>query len=140
KMTYDIYTGGFKTITTDLTLDLSDQAYRLSMDGETTGLVDLFTSWHGSMETKGDIESGMQRQPEFHKAVSVWPSNKQVKQMSWSESGAVQDFSLLDEGQTTTLDEIDQQMVSGAVDILTASLGVMQSATKNDSCNIHTKV
>lgn len=141
KLGYNIYTGGIKTLSADLEIiENNPSDYRLLMNARTDGLLKIFTTWNGTMETEGRLTGDGTALPAFHESVSVWPKNTQIKKFEWSGNGELEDLLIEEEGKTMGLEDIDSGLADDSVDIMTAALAIMRSAGETGTCGEQTEV
>lgn len=140
-LTYNIYTGGLKTISAALQIsEDQEDDYQMRMDARTDGLLSLFKKWQGTMKTQGHELPGGEMLPSWHKAVSVWPDNTQIKQFRWNENGTLTALSIRDKDEEKGLNEKKRELARNAVDILSASLAIMENAGEQGTCGGKTEV
>lgn len=140
-LSYNIYTGGLKTVSADLHItEATPEQYSMAMNARTEGLLKLFKTWKGTMTTQGHYTHDGQKQPMYHESISVWPDNTQVKEFSWNNNGTLTDLLIAEEGETKDLSDLDKNLETDGVDILTASLSIMQNAAEQGACGGATEV
>jgi hypothetical protein len=132
---YELYMGGIKAFSADLRLHETADDYSLLMAARSDGLLKLFTTWQGTMETQGAILPDGSALPVFHKTVSVWPDNTQVKEMGWTSDGTLARLRIVEEGETSGLKDIDKRLGDDSVDILTASLAILHDTARSGRCD-----
>jgi hypothetical protein len=137
---YEVYGGGIKALTADLNVTRPDsESYRVAVASQTSGLARFLSKWHGTMKTQGAEAPDGTEKPATHEAVSVWTDNTQIKRIAYDQKGHLKDVSIIDGGQETA-PAAASQLADQTVDLLTATLQLMDTVTENGTCNSSSEV
>ncbi len=130
---YDVYAGGFHALNATLALDLDPKAYDVGVDAKTQGFIGKLFPWQASFTTSGRSVNGV-LVPMTSTQRSAWRSKVSLTEMNYDPKGRLVKTTT-QEGQRTTVNrDIDKNMATNAVDILTSTLLMMQHAKNTQTC------
>ena len=130
---YDVYAGGFHALDATLALDLDKKAYDVGVDAKTQGFIGKIFPWKASYSTSGRSVKGV-LVPETSTARSAWRGKMSLTEMDYDPAGRLIKTTT-QEGQKTKVNrDIDKNLASNAVDILTGTLLMMQNAKNTQKC------
>lgn len=132
---YDVYAGGFKALNASLVMDLDKKAYDMALNAETQGVIGSLFPWKASFNTAGHADAKGALIPSLYTERSSWRRKVSFKEMSYSPTGKVLKTILQDNGKTTTDRDINSILSDHAVDVLTGTLTMLQSAKNTRKCN-----
>lgn len=130
---YDVYAGGFRALDAELILDLDRSAYDMELKAQTHGFIGKLFPWSADFTTSGQAKDGIVV-PSQHVASSTWRDNTSTTEMSYDPQGRLYKTMTEEKGKTTVKRDIDRDMATGAVDMLSAALLILQNARHAESC------
>lgn len=133
KLTYQVYAGGIHVVQADLDLDLKKTTYTARLSAFTRGFLGTLVPWKGSFATEG-AGSGVKVTPREHKSISTWKGSDDVAVYTYDARGQFKSLKMTEDGKDKTPKEIDAKLTKDTVDVLTATLRMMQGgACKGES-------
>lgn len=130
---YDVYAGGFKALNASLSMDLDKKAYDMSLRAETQGFIGSLFPWKATYNTSGHAEQG-KLIPSVHTERSTWRSSVKTTEMDYAPDGKILKTTTQEGDKTTVKRDIKAALTANAVDMLTGTLVMMQSAKNKDKC------
>lgn len=135
KMTYEVYAGGINAVSAELDVALTEKnRYGLSLSAFTKGFLGTLAPWHGTFETEGWQKKEGMDQPQMHRSTATWRDEEEIKEYSFDQTGRFTGYSIRDPENDGTVQQVDPELVQGTTDILTATLQVMKTVGKGESC------
>lgn len=136
RMTYEVYAGGINAVTANLDVDISSKKdrYSLMLSAFTKGFLGSLVPWSGTFETRGWTLKDNAGQPEVHRSVANWRDEEEVKEYSYDRQGRFVGYSIADPENDGTPRVPDDELVQGTIDILTATMRVMNTVGDGGSC------
>ena len=134
-MTYQVYAGGINAV--DATMDIvypETGNYHIMFKAKTRGFLAKLAPWWGSFESNGWRMDDKEDRPQVHKSVSSWREEKDVSEYKYKRDGGFDSFKITEAGKDKTPKKLDQELVEGTTDALTATLQVMQSVAEGNEC------
>lgn len=133
ELAYDVYAGGFKALRADLEMDLGKKAYDMELQASTQGFIGDLFPWSATYSTSGHAEKG-QLVPSLHTSKSEWRKKTKLTELSYDPKGHVLKSTTQDGTKTTVSRDIKRELADNAVDMLTGTLLMMQSAKNTEKC------
>lgn len=135
KLYYQLYIGGINAVEAELDLQISDKQdrYRLFLDAKTRGFLGKLVPWSGSFETYGWTLKDGSDTPEQHESISIWREEEEIKTYSYGKDGTFKDYKLTEEGKDKTR-ELNEELVQGTTDAMTAAFAVMRAVGEKGTC------
>lgn len=133
RLTYQVYAGGVHVIAADLDLSLKPKSYQADLTAQTRGFLGKLVPWRGSFITQGRGDHA-HLVPTTHRSVSTWKGKDDTAVYQYDARGAFKSLKLTDDGVDKTPKKIDPALTRDTVDILTATLRMMQSADAAKAC------
>lgn len=133
-LNYDVYAGGFKALNASLKMDLDKQAYDMALDAKTEGFIGGMFPWKGSFNTAGHTDDKGTLIPTLHTKRSNWKEKLSITEMTYAPDGTVLKATTNDQGKITSNKNIDENLSKHAVDLLTGTLAMLQSANSQGKC------
>jgi YD repeat-containing protein len=130
---YDVYAGGFHALDASLELDLDKKAYDVGIDAKTKGFIGKMFPWQASYSTSGHAEKGVLI-PTTSTGRSAWRNRVSTTEMKYDPKGRLVKTTTQSGSKTTVNRDIDKNMATNAVDILTSTLLIMQNARNTQKC------
>jgi hypothetical protein len=130
---YDVYAGGFHALDASLDMDLTQKAYDMQLEAETTGFIGSMFPWKGNYSAAGHSEAGVLI-PTLSTSRSTWRSKVKTTEMTYDPSGKLLKTTVQQGDKTTVERDIKQDLARDAVDMLTGTLLMMQNAKNTDKC------
>jgi len=130
---YDVYAGGFKALNASLEMDLTKKAYDIGLDAKTQGFIGSMFPWNASYSTSGHSEKGVLI-PTVSTSRSAWKDSVKTTEMSYSPKGELLKTTTQAGDKTTVDRDINKNLSSDAVDVLTGTLLIMQNAKNTQKC------
>jgi len=134
RLHYDVYAGGFKALNASLTMDLGKKAYDMELQAQTQGFIGSLFPWKASYNTFGHAKNG-RLIPSTYTEHSSWRHNEKVTKMDYSANGKILKSTTKDGLKITTQQNANDVLSGHAVDLLTGTLVIMQSAKNTHKCN-----
>jgi hypothetical protein len=134
-MRYDVYAGGFHVVSADLTVDLSEKKnYLLRLAAYTHGVLAKLAPWNGVFQTEGwyDLKKA-HPQPELHFSDTTWRDENERTEFKYNKNGSFREYNVKNEDKNGPEDK-DAALTQGTIDVLTATLKVMQTIAKDGVC------
>lgn len=133
-MIYEVYAGGINAVRADLKVTYDEnEDYYMRLNARTQGFLGKLAPWSGVFETKGWSLSPIDK-PEEHQSISIWRDEKETKTYSYSKNGHFEGLSIIEEGVDKSPAALDEALVDGTTDALTAALQVMKKVSGGDKC------
>lgn len=140
-LVYEVYAGGINAVQAKLDLVYGDGQDRYSavLVAYTQGFLGKLAPWQGSFETHG-WRMTEEDKPELHKSVSVWRDEEEVKEYSYGKDGSFKGLSIVEEGVDKSPAALDESLVQGTTDALTATLQMMKAVAAGGRCEGESEV
>lgn len=136
---YAMYAGGFQAMTLSVAFDFytakSIQSYNVKMNAEPYGILGHILPWAGEYKTAGVIDKSLSY-PSTHTTISRWREDQDSYSMVFRNKELISVRKIETEnGKTTSADlPLDPEFHHGAVDVVTASLRVIQHLQTAGNC------
>ncbi|MGQ0526604.1 MAG: DUF3108 domain-containing protein [Alphaproteobacteria bacterium] len=130
---YDVYASGFKAVTAKVVMNTQKGRYDVSLSAKTQGFLGKMAPWQGSFETQGWILKD-RFQPETHTSTAVWKGEEEIKEYSYTKSGAFKKLTTTEFGKKPVTEIPDTELTSHTIDTLTATLNVFENVAAGGSC------
>jgi hypothetical protein len=133
---YDVYAGGIHALQANLDMNLSDpHKYSLSLFAKTYGLLGKLAPWHGTFSTTGWKKGkNIAWQPEIHKSETTWRDEREVKEYRYNRDGSFKGYNITDDTHKGVDQKVDEKLTKDTVDVLSATLTMMQSVMVDKKC------
>ncbi len=134
-MTYEVYAGGINAVQAKMDVSYAEKEhYSLEFFAETQGFLGKLVPWSGKFETHGwRLNDGSER-PERHKSTAVWKEEKDIKEYNYGRDGSFKGLNEMEAGEEKPPKQLDDALVQGTTDALTAMLQVMKSVAVGGEC------
>lgn len=134
-MTYELYAGGINAVQAELDVAYEEKDhYRMELSAVTKGFLGNLVPWRGSFETHGwRLKDGEDR-PEQHKSIAIWKEEEDIKEYNYGRDGSFKGLSVIEAGEDRTPKSLDDELVQGTTDAMTAALKVMQTVAEGNPC------
>ena len=132
-LTYDIYAGGMKALHATLDLSMSKKAYDVSLEAKTQGMIGKLFPWSATYSTSGHTDQG-RLVPSLHTSMSEWRQKSKTTEMSFNPKGQVLKTTVQEGASTVVNRDIKEELSKDAVDMLTGTLMMMQTAKNAQKC------
>lgn len=134
-MTYEVYAGGINAVQAELDVIYQTQErYRVALAAQTKGFLGKLVPWSGTFETNGWRKPDGTEQPELHKSTAIFDSEEDIKEYNYGKDGSFKSLRVIEAGKDETPESLDDELVQGTTDALTATLNVMQSVAESGKC------
>lgn len=130
---YRAYAGGLHLIDVDVDLSVGDQAYEISMDAETTGLVGALFEWRARKVARGVIEDGRAYPVEYISSGNL-SDNEESTRMVYDGEGGFIKREVVPAPAEQGIEEIPEEMTKDTADMLTALVSAMAALDESGSC------
>jgi len=139
-MTYQLYAGGIHAVETEIELDYkSRDRYSLQLDAKTRGFLGKVAPWNGRFESHGwRMDDGYR--PQIHKSSAIWRKEEEIKEYSYNKNGGFDKLTITEDGQDRSPSSLDDALVQGTTDALTAALEAMQMVGSGQECSGESEV
>jgi YD repeat-containing protein len=131
---YDVYAGGFKALDAQMQLNQDDKAYDVALKAQTQGFIGSLFPWQATYTTQGKAGKDGQPVPTLSLAESTWKDGTKLTEMSYDPNGRPLKATTKDGNTTNVKRDIDQSLSADAVDMLTSTVMMMQSAKNKNTC------
>jgi hypothetical protein len=139
KAQYDVYAGGIHALQANLDVNLSKKdRYSTSLYAKTYGLLGSLAPWHGTFESHG--WQGKVFKPEWHQSSATWRDELEVKRYSYNKDGSFREYTIKDEDNDGSPQEVDDELTQGTSDVLTGALNTMLTIAAGSDCSGETEV
>ena len=140
QLTYEVYAGGVNAVAATLQVYApADSEYKLSFSAGTKGFLRALAPWDGTFETHGwQLKDGVR--PELHRSSAIWREEEEVKEYSYNKKGDFVGYTVRDPESTVERDLPPAELTQGTIDVLTATLDVMQDIAAGQSCDSSSEV
>jgi hypothetical protein len=129
-LTYNVYAGGFQAMEAKLSFSGVKKTYEIKFDATTKGTIGKLFPWRGIYETEG--LTGAKTTPRSAEAISVWDGESKKVEMRYDSKGNI--ISRKINGKSEKLQN-RTELSKDTVDMLTATLIMLQSVEKKSTCN-----
>ncbi len=134
-MTYQLYAGGINAVRAKLEVAYENEdRYKVELFATTQGFLGKLAPWQGTFETHGWRLKDGQEVPELHKSTAVWKEEEDIKEYSYSKDGTFKGLHIIEAGKEEPAKELDDELVQGTTDALTAALQAMKSVSSSGVC------
>ncbi len=134
-MTYEVYAGGINAVSAEIDVKQTpQQRYSMVLSAFTKGFLGALVPWKGTFETHGWIKKEGMDQPELHRSTATWRNEEEVKEYSYDRQGNFVGYSIKDPENDGKKKDVAPELVQGTVDVLTATLNVMNEIAMGESC------
>lgn len=134
-MTYELYAGGINAVQAELDVVYQTQErYRVALAAKTKGFLGKLVPWTGTFETNGwRMDDGSER-PELHKSTAIFDNEEDIKEYNYGKDGSFKSLRVIEAGEDETPEKLEDELVQGTTDALTATLNVMQTVAESGKC------
>ena len=129
-LTYDVYAGGFQAMEAKLSFSGAKKTYEIKFDAKTKGTIGKLFPWRGIYETEGT--AGSKTTPRSSEAISVWDGESKKVAMKYDRKGNI--ISRKINGKNEVIQN-KNELSKDTVDMLTATLIMLQSVERKSTCN-----
>lgn len=136
-MTYQVYAGGINAVDAEMSLvypEAKGGNYEIEFKARTRGFLAKLAPWWGSFESNGWRVDEDANRPKLHKSVSSWRDEKDISEYNYDRNGRFISFKLNEGGVDKSPKKIDEELVKGTTDALTATLEIMQGVAEGEKC------
>lgn len=134
-MSYQLYAGGINAVRAKLDIAYENKdRYSLSLHATTQGFLGKLVPWRGTFETYGwRMKDGMEK-PELHKSTAIWREEEDIKEYKYGMDGSFKSLKVIEAGREETPESLEDDLVQGTTDALTATLQAMEAVAKSGTC------
>lgn len=133
-LTYKVFAGGVNAVEATMSVDENKGRYNLFFTAKTRGLLGKLAPWSGSFESDGWVKGIGDHQPQKHTSISVWKEEKEVKEYIYNNSGAFKKLKITEDGVDKSPGKIDSKLTNNTIDLLAATMNVMDTAGTKNKC------
>lgn len=134
-LVYEVYAGGIHAVQAELDLDFTKaDRYSLVLSAHTRGFLGKLAPWSGTFETHGWNNPDGTLQPELHKSTATWRDEKEVKEYNYNRDGSFDSLVITDHEKLPENTDISDELTQGTIDVLTATLEVMEAVAAGKEC------
>lgn len=140
-MQYDVYAGGFHVVAARLDVALAKKTgYLLRLAATTHGFLGKLVQWKGTFQTKGwyDAKKSFPK-PELHFSDTTWSDEHEITTFHYNKDGTFREYHI----KNTHEDRIEPPapgLADNSIDVLTATLRVLNSLAQGGKCAGTSKV
>lgn len=132
KLSYNVYAGGLKALKATYAIQNTPSTYQIDITAETQGVIGKVFPWSATYKTTG-INSASGFIPEQHASTSTWKDNEKIKDIQFT-NGEVSKYSVTKEGKTHIAQNLKDDLISDAHDLLTAIASTFRSISLEEGC------
>lgn len=135
-MVYEVYAGGIHAVQAKVDINFGDEAQRYDafMGAKTRGFLGKLIPWTGTFESHGWVEENHNYKPQQHKSVGIWKQEKEVKDYQYNRDGTFASLTITDHDKSPYKKDVDAAVTDGTIDILTATMKVMNTVADGEEC------
>lgn len=133
-LVYNIYAGGFEAMDAGLVLDLAPDHYDVALTAKTKGFIGTVFPWSGEYKTSGHAAPHASALPTRTLSKSVWRNNMKTTEMDYAPDGTLKKSTQVENGQSTVTRDFAPELAKDAVDMLTATLMMIETVEASDAC------
>lgn len=123
-----------------MNIDLESKSrYNLEVDAFTKGFLGKLVPWKGKFESHGWRMRDKDR-PELHRSTTTWKDEVEIKSYNYNKDGSFGGLEITEDGVDKSPDDLDEELVDGTTDALTAALTVLKSVAMGQSCESSSEV
>ncbi|HIF24832.1 MAG TPA: DUF3108 domain-containing protein [Micavibrio sp.] len=138
--TYQLYAGGIHAVEVALNMEYKPQSrYSIEMDAFTKGFLGKLVPWKGKFESHG-WRMKDEDKPEMHQSTTTWKDEVEIKTYKYNKDGTFDGLKITEDGVDKSPEELDQELVDGTTDALTAAMLVLQNIAEGESCDSSSEV
>ena len=131
---YDIFAGGFEAVHAKYILsEEPSENLKVEVQAETEGFIGKLFPWQGRYTTVGQFQ-GQEFVPAKHTSTSIWRNNPKNKELVY-ENGEIKSYIEQTENSRREKDNLKPDMVSNAVDMLSAVMIAVKQVENTGECN-----
>ncbi len=133
---YGVWAGGFQALDVALDITVNKDSYRATMTAHPTGFLGKLLPWAGDYRTEGVVRNGVLI-PTFHERMSAWRDDRSYLRIFFSKGrvSRVEEIETFAGKKQTVPRPQPPGMTDGAVDIMTAIVGMLLHATDKGNCD-----
>lgn len=140
-LTYDVYAGGFRAVEANLTIDLSQKGlYSIDLQAETQGFLGALVPWSGGFESNGWAAKDNTFKPQKHESHATWRGETEVKTYNYNKDGSFGGLIIHDHEKAPEEKEVSKELTDQTVDILTATLSMLQNTYETEECEGYSEI
>ncbi len=138
-LTYKVFAGGINAVAATLSIEETPDTYKLFFESHTRGFLKKLAPWSGSFESYGwsspltDTNDTIY-QPEKHTSISVWREEKEVKEYFYAQDGSFKELKITEDSTDKSPKNIDTALTNQTIDLLAATMMVMNQAKHSKKC------
>lgn len=135
---YEIYTGGLHTMSATMNMAMDKDDYAIDMIAKPRGLVGRLLPWKGKYQSHGLVKNGY-LQPKQHRKTSSWRDETDLTILQYNSHGTLTKANRIEtkDGETVrSYDHVfEKELVSNTVDLMTATVHMLQNVTDGKTCD-----
>ncbi len=135
---YEIYTGGLHTMSATMDMAMERGQYNIDMVAKPHGTIGKLLPWKGQYASKGLVK-GDTLQPKQHSKTSSWNSETDKTVLNYDKKGHLIEAKRVEFKNGETVRAYDhaftQDMVTDTVDLMTATVKMLQNVNAGETCD-----
>ncbi len=131
-LTYKVFAGGINALEAKMSVERSGTDYKLFFEAYTRGFLAKLAPWSGSFESYG--KSGDTHLPEKHTSISVWRDEEEKKEFFYKDDMTFDRLQITEDGKEKPRETMDPKLTNGTIDLLAATMNVMNDAKTSGKC------
>ncbi len=133
---YQIYAGGINAVTAKLAMIKTEDDYSVAVTAFTRGFLGWMVPWEGTFETHGyeTTEFKDARQPRMHQSSTSWDNEVERKTYTYKTNGEFESLVIQVDDKKAKTQKVDAELTKDSLDILTATLNVLDSVASGGPC------
>lgn len=135
QLSYEVYAGGFNALHADFQSKHTKDGYSIDLQSKTEGMIGTLFPWQGFYKTEGRDGKNAALLPQEHTARSIWRKTETASTLAYDRKGTLVSIKKSEGGKLTDEPEVKSDMASGAVDLLTGTLLLIDDAPSKPPCD-----
>ena len=134
QLVYEVYAGGIHALQATMDVDLRDKSkYSLVLYAKTRGMLGALAPWHGTFESHGWKSKG-DFAPQKHQSTATWRGETDIKEYLYNKDGTFQSLKITEGEKAPENKDVEAEVTDGTIDVLTATLRVMENYNEAGRC------
>ncbi len=107
--------------------------YSVILDAKTRGMLGTLVPWVGTFESHGWANNANYA-PQKHQSSAVWRGETDIKEYLYNKDGTFKSLRITEGDSKDEIREVEAEVTDGTIDVLTATLRVMENYNNGGKC------